>query len=218
MMKKLNKINLAVLISGNGSNLQAIIREIQKNNLSARINVVISSNHKAYVLIREKKAKIPIEILNFKDYIKHENRKIFEKDLIKIVKKYEVDLIVLAGFMVVLSKEFLKHFSFRVINLHPSILPKRLNDNYVILPDKTKSPVFRGLNAISQALKHKVSCAGCTVHFVSPQIDKGKVITQALVPVKTKDDLKSLTKKIHLQEHKILIEAIKILIKKLCKF
>ncbi len=186
-MQDKNKTNVAVFVSGSGSNLQAIIdAKIEPANLA----VVLSNKHDAYAIERAKKHKISVEIVNHKDF---ETREGFEKEIIKRLDKYSIELIVLAGFMRVLTPYFVGKFKNRIINLHPALLPS-----------------FPGMHAAKQALDYGVKYAGCTVHFVDECVDTGAIIIQAVVPVENDDTEDTLLEKIHKEEHRIYPEAVKL--------
>ncbi|RMH01214.1 MAG: phosphoribosylglycinamide formyltransferase [Aquificota bacterium] len=182
-------MNLGVLVSGRGSNLQAIIDAVESGKLRAKINLVISDREGAYALERCKRHGIPHIVVKRKDFKTKEE---FERKMVDSLKKAEVDLVVLAGFMRVLSPEFLKEFPMRVINIHPSLIP-----------------AFQGLNAQRQALEYGAKITGCSVHFVSEELDNGPVIVQACVPVLPEDTEESLSERILYYEHRILPQAIK---------
>ncbi|MCX7794941.1 MAG: phosphoribosylglycinamide formyltransferase [bacterium] len=181
------KLRLGVLVSGRGTNLQAIIDSINEGKLSAEIVIVISDNPNAMALERAKRVNIPTV------YVKPGKRSEFEGEIIKILEKNNVDLIVLAGFMRILSSDFVNHFPLRIINIHPSLLPS-----------------FPGLNAQKQALEYGVKITGCTVHFVNEIVDGGPIILQEAVPVYDDDTVETLSARILEKEHKILVEAIRL--------
>jgi len=190
MNMKTKKINLGVLVSGNGSNLQALIDHIKDGSLNAEIKVVISDNIHAYGLERAKNSNIPqfyIEPGPFKTKLSEEA----EEKYIECLKKHNVQLVCLAGFMRIIKTNFLENFPNRIINIHPSLLP-----------------AFPGLSAQRKALEYGVKFAGCTVHFVNSEIDNGPIITQAVVPVLTNDTENKLRERILKEEHRIYTEAI----------
>lgn len=149
-------IKLAVLVSGRGSNLQAIIDQINEGHLLARIMVVISDCKEAYALKRAHKEQIPTVFLNPKEYLDRES---YDHALAVKVNEYQPDLVVLAGFMRVLGKGFLARFPYKVINIHPALLPS-----------------FPGIHGQKQALDYGVKISGCTVHFVDEGVDSGPII------------------------------------------
>jgi len=181
------KLRLGVLASGRGTNLQAIIDSINEGKLLAEIVIVISDNPKAMALERAKRANIPTA------YVKPGKRSEFEREIIRILEENKVDLIVLAGFMRILSADFVSRFPLRIINIHPSLLPS-----------------FPGLEAQRQALEYGVKITGCTVHFVNEIVDGGPIILQEAVPVYDDDTVESLSARILEKEHKILVEAIRL--------
>lgn len=183
----MSKKNVAVFVSGSGSNLQSIIdAKIECVN----IKVVVSNIPDAYAVRRAKNCNIPIEIINHKDFI---SRKDFEIEIISRLEKYSIDLIVLAGFMRVLSPYIVNYYKHRIINIHPAILPS-----------------FPGIHSAKQALDYGVKITGCTVHFVDDGIDTGPIILQSVVDIQDDDTEDSLLEKIHQQEHKLYPIAVKL--------
>ena len=187
-----NKFKLAVLASGRGTNLQAIINSVEKNDLQAEIALVISNVEDAYALKRAEKHGIERLFLDPKSY---PDRTSYEQSLIDQIQPKSVDLICLAGYMQVLSKYFIETFSEQIINIHPSLLP-----------------AFPGLNAQKRALEHGTRFSGCTVHYVSEEVDSGPIISQAVVPIFDDDNEASLSKRILEQEHIIYPKAIKLIL------
>lgn len=180
-MKKLiglNKVKTAVFISGNGSNLKSLIRFSILKNSPIDVSIVISNNPKARGLKISKKYKIKNKIFNFQNQIIDEN------NIIKLLKKNKIDLICLAGFMKILSKNFIKKFKGKILNIHPSLLPK-----------------YKGLNTHQRVLDNDEKFSGCTVHFVNSKLDSGKIILQKKIKIKKNDNSKSLAKKILKYEH-----------------
>ena len=186
MEKLTGKIKTCVFISGRGSNLKSIVKNSRKKNFPAKIELVISNNPKAKGLLYAKKNKIPYKIFKFK------NRKIFELKTLKELKKRKIKLICLAGFMKILSKNFIKSFKYKILNVHPSLLPK-----------------YKGLNTHERVINNKEKFSGCTVHLVSEKLDSGKIIVQKKVKVSSNDNPVSLSKKIIKIEHQIYPLAIK---------
>ncbi|MDH5650033.1 MAG: phosphoribosylglycinamide formyltransferase [Gammaproteobacteria bacterium] len=182
-------INVVALISGRGSNLQAIIDQAQSGNLPITLCAVISDNANAAGLERARKAGIPALVIEPKS---HDSKINFEQALIKHIDDYQPDLVVLAGFMRILTKEFVQHYTGRLINVHPSLLP-----------------AYPGLNTHARALADNASWHGATVHFVTPEVDAGPVIIQAAVPVKKTDTTKTLAARVLEQEHRIYPMAIR---------
>ncbi len=186
------KFKLAVLVSGRGSNLQAIIDSIEKSDLQAEIAIVISNVKDSYALERARKHDLEGLFLDPKSF---PNRNSYEQGLIEQIQSKSVNLICLAGYMRILGKHFIETFSGRIINIHPSLLPS-----------------FPGLNVQKRALEYGVRFSGCTVHYVNEEVDGGPIISQAMVPVLDDDDEVSLSKRILEQEHIIYPETIRMII------
>ena len=176
------KIRIAVLVSGNGTNLQALINA-QKNKVikNGKIELVISNNSNAFALKRAKKSKIPFEIISKKECKKIEE---FERKLKEILKSYKIELIVLAGFMSVLSKNFVKDYPKRIINIHPSLIPSFCGKN------------FYGIKVHEEAIKRGVKITGATTHFVNEIVDGGEIIMQKAVKVLDNDTAEKLQKRV----------------------
>ena len=181
----LNKLKTAVFISGTGSNFKNLIKfsKIKKSPIS--INLVISNVHKAKGLKYADQINIKKKIFNFEDI------KVTEKKILTLLKKEKINFICLAGFMKILSKNFIQKFDGKIINIHPSLLPK-----------------YKGLNTHYKAIINKDKFAGCTVHYVTEKIDSGKIIMQKKIKITTKDNTVSLAKKVLEQEHKLYPAAI----------
>tara|TARA_B110000008_G_scaffold31317_1_gene28044 strand:- start:1050 stop:1631 length:582 start_codon:yes stop_codon:yes gene_type:complete len=179
------KIKTAVFISGTGSNLRSLIKfsKIKKSPIS--IEMIISNNPKSKGLNFGKIFKIKKKVFDFK------NKTSSEKNLLFLLKKNKIDLICLAGFMKILTKNFIKNYDGKILNIHPSLLPK-----------------FKGLNTHERAIKNKEKYSGCTVHFVSAKLDSGKIILQKKVKINKNETPKTLAKKILTQEHKLYPKAI----------
>jgi phosphoribosylglycinamide formyltransferase-1 len=186
------KFKLAVLVSGRGSNLQAIIDSIEENNLTAEISLILSNVPDAYALQRGKKHGLESVFLDPEYFSSRDD---YEKRMIELLKTKSIDLVCLAGFMRILGKKFIKAFPRKIINIHPSLLP-----------------AFPGLNVQKKALEHGVKFSGCTVHFVNEEVDGGAIILQAVVPILDADDAQSLSDRILEQEHIIYPEAIRLII------
>ena len=186
-MEKLigKKINIAVFISGKGSNLKSLIKYSNSKYSNIKIKLVISNKAKAKGLIYAKKSKIKFFVRNFK------NINISEKQIIKLLSKFKIDLICLAGFMRVISKKFIKKFKKPILNIHPSLLPK-----------------YKGLNTHKKVLKNNEKFSGATVHLITPKLDSGRIILQKKVRILKSDNVKTLKKKILKIEHKIYPKAI----------
>jgi phosphoribosylglycinamide formyltransferase-1 len=183
-------INIGVLISGRGSNLQAIIDASEKGDIPAKVAVVVSNNPKAHGLERAKKHNIPTAVFDPKAF---SDKNIYELEIVKTLKKKKVELICLAGYMRIVGPVLLEHFYGKMINIHPSLLPS-----------------FPGLHAQKQALEHGAKVSGVTVHFVDEGCDTGPIILQTAVPVLDDDTEEDLSDRILEQEHKIYPEAIKL--------
>ena len=187
----LNIFKLAVLVSGRGSNLQAIIDSIDREELDAHLSIVISNTKDAMALKRAEKHGIKTIFIDPSTYL---NSKEYDKALVLKLKEFSIDLICLAGYMRILGEEVIQTFEKKIINMHPSLLP-----------------AFPGLNAQRQAINHGVKFSGCTVHFVDSGVDSGPIILQTVVPVYDNDDEKSLSKRILEQEHYLYPKAIKMI-------
>ena len=188
-MKKLiglKKIKTAVFISGKGSNLENLIKFSKKKFSPISINLIISNTNYAKGLKYSKKYNIQKKIISFK------NKKLAEKYIFKILLKKNINLICLAGFMKILSRNFIKKFEGKIINIHPSLLPK-----------------YKGLNTHKKAIENNDKYAGCSVHFVTAKIDSGKIIMQKKVKIKKNDTVDSLSKKVLKKEHLLYPAVIK---------
>ena len=180
-----NKIKTAVFISGTGSNLKSLIKFSKLKKSPISINLILSNDSKSKGLQYGKIFKIKKKIFDFKK--KH----IDEKKILFELKKNRIDLICLAGFMKILSKTFINNFNGKILNIHPSLLPK-----------------FKGLNTHERAIRNKEKYSGCTVHFVNSKLDSGKIILQDKVRVNKNETPKTLAKKILAKEHKLYPKAI----------
>lgn len=185
-------MNIAVFVSGNGSNLQAIIDSWSRGEIKANISLVVSDKSSAYALERTKKANIESFVLEDKDF---KTREEYDKEIIKELGKKKIDLIILAGFMRLLSSYFVNKYRNKILNIHPSLLP-----------------LFKGTHGIRDAFNAKVKETGVTVHFVDEKLDNGPIILQRSLKVESSDTLESLEKKIHKLEHKMYPEAIKLFV------
>ncbi|MGH7852780.1 MAG: phosphoribosylglycinamide formyltransferase [Candidatus Binatia bacterium] len=184
------QVPIGVLISGSGTNLQAIIDAIEAGKLDAKIEMVLSNKADAHGLARARKHGIPTEILNHKNF---SSREAFDEVVVSLLGGRGVELVVLAGFMRLLSPVFIKAYSNRIMNIHPALLPS-----------------FPGLNVQQRAVEHGVRFAGCTVHFVNEECDEGPIIIQAVVPVFADDTGAALAARILEQEHRIYPRAIQL--------
>ncbi len=178
-------IKTAVFISGTGSNLKNLIKFSKLKRSPISIKIVISNNSKSKGLIFAKKFKIKNKIYNF------QNRNLSEKKILLILKKNKINLICLAGFLKILSKNFVKNFKGKILNIHPSLLPK-----------------YKGLNTHERVIENKEKYTGCTVHYVNSKLDSGKIILQRKIKIDKNDTPKTLSKKVLVQEHKLYPEAI----------
>jgi len=181
----LNKIKTAVFISGSGSNLKNLIKFSKKKKSPISISLIISNKIKAKGLKYADKFDIKSKIFN------SQNIKIAEKNILTLVKEEKIKFICLAGFMRILSKSFIKRFNGRIINIHPSLLPK-----------------YKGLHTHERAIENKDKFTGCTVHFVTAKLDSGKIIMQKKIKIAANDNSTSLAKKVLKQEHKLYSAAI----------
>ena len=183
-------INIAVLVSGRGTNLQAIINAVNRGAIDGKIEIVLSDNPGAYALKRAKGNDIKTQVVNYKSFSSKEE---YEQEIMQQLDNYRVDLIVLAGYMRILGSGFIEKYRYRIINIHPALLP-----------------AFPGLNAQRQALKYGVKISGCTVHFVDEGMDSGPIILQKAIKVRQSDDEESLSKRILKYEHQLLPRAIQL--------
>ena len=179
------KVKTTIFISGNGSNMKNLIKFSKIKNSPIEINLVLSSNKKANALNYLKKKKINFKIFDFKK----KNRD--EKKILDILKKKDTQLICLAGFMKILSRNFIKRFKGKILNIHPSLLPK-----------------YKGLNTHQRVILNKEKFSGCTVHIVNSKLDSGKIIMQKKVRISKNDDPERLSKKILKQEHLLYPKAL----------
>jgi phosphoribosylglycinamide formyltransferase-1 len=179
-----NKINIAVFISGTGSNLKSLIKFSKLKKSPIIIKLIISNNHKAKGLRYANIYKIKKKVFDFKNTLS-------DKKAINELKKRDIHLICLAGFMKILSKNFIKNFKGKILNIHPSLLPK-----------------YKGLNTHERAIRNKDKYSGCTVHFVNSRLDSGEIINQKKVRIKKLDTPKTLAKRILIEEHKLYPAAI----------
>ena len=183
-------MNIAVLCSGSGTNLQAIIDGVKTGYIPAKIALVVSDNKDALALERAKKAGIETFVLDKKDF---KTREAFDKEVIKNLKAKDVGLVVLAGFMRLLSPYFIQEYKNKIMNIHPALLP-----------------AFKGTEGIKDALEYGAKVTGPTVHFVDEELDHGPIILQRAVEIRGDDTEASLLERVHTEEHKIYPEAIKL--------
>ncbi|MDD5722467.1 MAG: phosphoribosylglycinamide formyltransferase [Syntrophales bacterium] len=186
----MTKINLGVLVSGSGTNLQSIIDSIEADKLDATIRVVISNVPGVRSLERAKKHNIPAVVINHEKYAAREE---FDREVVAVLKTHRVDLVIMAGFMRILTSPLLKAFPLKIMNIHPALLPS-----------------FQGLHVQEKALNYGVKFSGCTVHFVDEGVDTGPIIIQAVVPVYDDDTAQMLQQRILKEEHRIYPQAIQL--------
>ena len=183
------KKRIIVLVSGNGSNLQAIINACQNNLINGKIVAVISNKPDVYSLMRAKQANIPSHVINHKEFA---SREAFDHQLQLQIEEYQPDLIVLAGYMRILTPHFVQHYSGKMLNIHPSLLPK-----------------YPGLNTHRRAMEAGDKEHGTTVHFVTDELDGGPIILQAKVPIFDNDEEQNIVERVLAQEHQIYPLVIK---------
>jgi phosphoribosylglycinamide formyltransferase-1 len=184
------KLKIGVLASGNGSNLQAIIDRSERGELSAEVVCVITNKANAFALERARNHGIPAFHLNHKDF---SGREAYDAAVVAEFLAHGVELVVMAGFMRIITRVLLDAFPMAVMNIHPALLPS-----------------FPGLDAQKQALEHGAKLTGCTVHFVDEGTDTGPIIIQAAVPILADDTVETLSQRIHIQEHRIYPQAIQL--------
>ncbi len=187
-------IKLGIMASGSGTNFAAIVQAIQEGSLKAEIPVLIYNNPDAKVAARAQKWDIPTVLLNHRNY---KRRQDLDQAIVEVLRSHKVDLVIMAGWMRIVTEVLINAFPERILNIHPSLLPS-----------------FKGVRAIEQALAAKVKITGCTVHLLSLEVDSGPILLQAAVPVLTGDTLDSLHARIQIQEHRILPQAIAIMAQK----
>lgn len=186
----MDKLPIGVLISGSGTNLQAIIDAIEAGKLDAKIEVVVSNKANAFGIERARRHGILTEVLDHRSF---SSREAYDEAVVAILRQRRVALVVLAGFMRLLSPGFIRAFANRIMNIHPALLP-----------------AFPGLNVQQRAVEHGVRFSGCTVHFVNEECDEGPIIIQAVVPVLPDDTGETLAARILEQEHRIYPRAIQL--------
>ena len=184
------KVNTCIFISGRGSNLLSIIKNSRDYNFPVVVKLIISNNKNAYGLNYAKKYGIPYKFYNCNNQIH------FERYCLNELKERKIKLLCLAGFMKILSKNFIEKFKYEIVNIHPSLLPK-----------------FKGLNPHRKVLKNKEKYTGCTIHYVTTELDSGSIILQKKIPVKKNETENSLRKRVLEYEHKLYPEAIRLVFK-----
>ncbi len=194
MKKKLK--NIAILASGNGTNAENIIRSIKKGRIRANLAFVFSNKKQAKVLERAKQLNVPYVSFGIKDFA---SRKQYDLKLLELLKKSKVDLIVLAGYMLLLDDKFFKYYKNQIINIHPSLLP-----------------AFKGTQAIRDAYDYGCRVSGVTVHFVEPDLDSGPVILQKEVPIRNGESMQEFEKNIHQTEYELYPKALNLVLNGKC--
>jgi phosphoribosylglycinamide formyltransferase 1 len=187
-----NPAKLGILASGDGSNFEAVVQAIENEQLNGKIEILIYNNPDAYVSKRAEYGNIPAVLLNHRDYKKRED---LDREIVTKLQEHNVEIVVMAGWMRIVTQVLIDAFPDKIINIHPSLLPS-----------------FKGSRAIEQALASGVKITGCTVHLVSLEVDSGKILMQAAVPILPGDTLETLHLRIQAEEHKILPAAIAIAI------
>jgi phosphoribosylglycinamide formyltransferase-1 len=182
------KVSVGVLVSGSGSNLQSMIDHIDRGKLDADIRLVLSNNPDAFALERCRKHGIPAVVVDHREF---SSRELFDRRMIELLNNAGVELVVMAGFMRILSREFFRAFPLRIMNIHPALLP-----------------AFPGTHVQQKAIDYGVKFSGCTVHFADEGVDTGPIIIQAVVPVCDGDDAESLAARILIEEHRIYSQAV----------
>lgn len=184
--------NIAVMASGNGSNFQAIVEAVKRGRIKAKLKLLVSDNPDAYCLERAVRAQVKAFIVDRRDFL---SKKDFEEQIVKKLKSEKIDLVILAGFMRVLSPYFVRQYKNKILNIHPALLP-----------------AFKGAHAIEDAFKYGVKVTGVTVHIVDEEVDHGRIILQEALNVRQNDTLKSLEQSLHRLEHKLYPQAIRLLL------
>ena len=182
------KLKIGVLASGNGTNFQELINLSEKGELDIDIKVLITNKDDAGCIKRAESAKIPLKIIRSKDFSQKE---LFELEIINILNNYDVELIVMAGWMKIVTPFFINKFKNKIINIHPSLLP-----------------AYKGGSAIKDSILNGSKITGCSVHFVEEEVDSGSLIMQAALSIRDDDNIESLSKRIHILEHKIFPHSI----------
>ena len=187
-------LNIAVFISGGGTNLQAIINAVKENKINGKIKLVFSNRKNAYGLIRAQNESIDTFYLNRKKFFSNEE---YDERILEELERKNIDLIVLAGYLNILSSKFVSKYSNRIINIHPSLIPSFCGDG------------FYGENVHKAVIKSGVKFTGATTHFVDEKVDTGAIILQDVVPVLINDDFETVAKRVLEIEHKILVKTVK---------
>lgn len=187
-------LNIAVFISGGGTNLQAIINAVKENKINGKIKLVFSNRKNAYGLIRAQNESIDTFYLNRKKFFCNEE---YDERILEELERKNIDLIVLAGYLNILSSKFVSKYSNRIINIHPSLIPSSCGDG------------FYGENVHKAVIKSGVKFTGATTHFVDEKVDTGAIILQDVVPVLINDDFETVAKRVLEIEHEILVKTVK---------
>ena len=188
LLKESNLLKLGIMASGNGSNFEAVAQAIRNGQLNAQIEVLIYNNPGIKAVARAEHWGVPTVLLNHRDYKRRED---LDTAIVETLRQYQVDWVVLAGWMRIITPVLIDAFPNRIINIHPSLLPS-----------------FKGLRAVEQALEAGVKITGCTVHLARPEVDSGPILIQAAVPVLPDDTPETLHARIQVQEHRILPQAL----------
>ncbi len=181
-------LKLGIMASGNGSNFEAVSQAIRNQQLNAQIQVLIYNNPGAYVATRAEKYSVPTVLVNHRNY---KSREDFDTKIVQQLRQWDVEWVIMAGWMRLVTPVLIETFPNQIINIHPSLLPS-----------------FKGLKAVEQALKSGVKITGCTVHLVALEMDSGPILMQAAVPVLSGDSSEKLHARIQVEEHRILPQAI----------
>lgn len=184
--------NIAVFASGRGSNFAAIIRAVKKGEIKANLALLVCDNPQAGAIVKAKRAGVKVALVKREDFSSKED---FEAEIVRHLEKNAIDLVVLAGFMRMLSASFVRRFSNRIINIHPALLP-----------------AFKGSHAIQDAFDYGAKVTGVTVHFVDEKMDHGPIILQQALALKENDTLESLEPRIHRLEHALYPKAVKLVL------
>ncbi len=196
--RRKGRVNIAVFASGRGTNFAAIVRAVKRRKIFANISLLVCDNPKARVIGKAKRAGVQVLLIRRQDFA---SKRDFEERIIQRLEEARIDLIVLAGFMRILSPEFVQRFKFKILNIHPALLPS-----------------FKGTEGIKDAFDYGVKVTGVTVHFVDEEMDHGPIVLQEPVRIKEDDTLESLEARIHKIEHKLYPQAIRLFIENRLKF
>lgn len=187
-LQPMKPLKLGIMASGNGSNFEVVAQAIEERKLNAKIKVLIYNNPSAKAALRAKNRRVEAVLLNHRDYKRRED---FDQKIVQKLRQYDVDLVIMAGWMRLVTQELIDAFPDKIINIHPSLLPS-----------------FKGVQAVEQALEAGVKITGCTVHLLRLEMDSGPILMQAAVPVFPEDTAETLHARIQIQEHRILPLAI----------